>query len=113
MAGHRPPHRIEALVTDMKIHSVFALALGLVAIPAAAQTASPVPAAAPKPAPEIKTGDLVWSVDGRRIGRVDSLRGTTVAVIDDTKMVYIPLTTLSTGAHGLVSTLTRKEIDRL
>jgi hypothetical protein len=35
-AGHPVTHRIETLVTDMKIHSVLALALGLAAVPAAA-----------------------------------------------------------------------------
>ena len=99
----------------MKIHSVFALALGLVALPAAAQTAETAPAAATAPvaAPAIKNGDLVWSTDGRRIGRVDRVRGDAVAVISDMKMVYIPVATLSTSEHGLVSSLTRKEIDRL
>ncbi|WP_371433319.1 hypothetical protein [Novosphingobium sp.] len=112
-AGHPVTHRIEILVTDMKIHSVFALALGLVALPAAAHAADPAPAAAPAAAPEIKGGELVWSADGRRIGRVDRVRGDTVAVISDMAMVYIPIATLSASEHGLVSTLTRKEIERL
>ncbi len=101
----------------MKIHSMFALALGLVAIPAAAQSdaPAPAPAAATAATPEIKHGDLVWSADGRRIGVVDSLRGTVVVLIsDDTaRMIYIPVATLSAGPRGLVSTLTRKEIARL
>lgn len=97
----------------MKFHSVFALALGLVAIPAAAQTAEPAPAAAAAAAPEIKGGELVWSADGRRIGRVDRVRGAAIAVISDMKMVYIPIATLSASERGLVSTLSRKEINRL
>lgn len=91
---------------------MFALAFGLVAIPAMAQTGAPAPAAATPATPEIKQGDLIWSADGRRIGVVDTVRGTVVAVIsnDTTQMVYVPVATLSKGPHGLVSTLTRKEI---
>lgn len=97
----------------MKIHSVFALALGLFALPAAAQTAAPVAAPAAMTTPEIKTGEMVWSAEGRRIGRVDRVRGEAVAVIRDMKMIYIPIATLSASERGLVSTLTTKEINRL
>ena len=95
----------------MKIYSVLALALGLVAIPAVAQTAAPAPAAATAPA--IKVGVLVWSAEGHRVGRIDSVRGDVVAVINDMRMVYIPVSTLSTGARGLVSSLSLKDLDRL
>lgn len=95
----------------MKIHSVIALALGLAAVPAVAQVAAPAPAAAA--APVIKEGDLVWTADGGKIGSVDSVRDTNVAVITDEKMILIPVATLSTGPHGLVSTLKRKDINRL
>lgn len=96
----------------MKIQTVFALALGLVAVPSAVlaqATAAPAAVAAPT----IKGGELVFSADGRRIGRVDRVRGDAVAVINDTKMVYIPIATLSANERGLVSTLSRKDIDRL
>lgn len=56
---------------------------------------------------------MVWSAEGRRIGRVDRVRGEAVAVIRDMKMIYIPITTLSVSERGLVSTLTTKEINRL
>jgi hypothetical protein len=108
------------LVKNMKFHSVFALALGLIALPAAAQTAEPAPAtvavAEPAPAaavPEIKGGEMIWSADGRRIGLVDRHRGATVAVVRNMKMIYIPIATLSANKRGLVSSLSRKEIDRL
>ncbi|CAH0495321.1 hypothetical protein [Novosphingobium sp. CECT 9465] len=103
----------------MKIHSVFALALGLVALPAAAQMAEPAaaptatPAAAAVAAPQIKGGEMVWSADGRRIGRVDRVRGSAVAVVSDMQMVYIPIATLTVSERGLVSSLSRKEISRL
>lgn len=97
----------------MKLHSAFALALGLVALPATAHAADPAPAAAPAAAPEIKGGESVWSADGHRIGRVDRVRGDKVVVISDTTMIYVPIATLSASERGLVSTLTRKEIGRL
>ena len=58
-------------------------------------------------------GEILWSADGRRIGRVERVRGSTVAVVADMKMVYVPLDTVSASDRGLVSTLTRKEITRL
>lgn len=97
----------------MKIHSVFALALGLIALPAAAQTAAPAAAVAATTALEIKGGEMVWSAEGRRVGRVDRVRGETIAVIRDMKMIYIPIASLSASERGLVSTLTNKEINRL
>ncbi len=96
----------------MKLLSAFALALGLVAFPVAAQGTDPAPAAATA-APNIHSGILVWSSDGRRIGRVDRVRGESVAVIYGMRIVYIPISSLSEGERGLVSTLSRKEIDHL
>jgi hypothetical protein len=113
LAGQPVTHRIETLVTDMKLHSVFALALGLVAAPVAVHAADPAPAAAPAAAADIKGGEAMWSADGRRVGRVDRVRGNTVAVVADMKMIYIPLDTVSVTERGVVSTLTRKEINRL
>ncbi|MDT0509718.1 hypothetical protein [Novosphingobium sp. MMS21-SN21R] len=97
----------------MKLHSVFALALGLVAAPVAVHAADPAPAAAPAAASDIKGGEAMWSADGRRVGRVDRVRGNAVAVVADMKMIYIPLDTVSVTERGVVSTLTRKEINRL
>ncbi|MDT0509926.1 hypothetical protein [Novosphingobium sp. MMS21-SN21R] len=95
----------------MKISSAFVIALSLCAVPAAvhAQDAAPAPAAAVV----AKVGDLVWSVDGRRVGRVERIRGTSAAVIIDMKMIYIPFEKLGTSERGLVSTLTLKEIKHL
>ena len=56
---------------------------------------------------------MVWSADGRRIGRVDRVRGSAVAVVSDMQMVYIPIATLTVSERGLVSSLSRKEISRL
>jgi hypothetical protein len=103
----------------MKMHSVFALALGLVALPAAAQTAAPEAAPAPEvtapalAAADIKPGKAVFSAEGRRVGKVDRIRGDAVAVIRDQKMIYIPIASLTASERGLVSTLSNKEINRL
>lgn len=94
----------------MKIHSVIALALSLSTLPVAAHAADEAPTAA---AATIKSGDLLWSSDGRRIGRVDRVRGASVSVIYDTRMIYVPAATLKSGDKGLTTSLTRKEIDRL
>lgn len=112
-AGHPVTFCIETLVTNMKIHTVFALALGLAAIPAAAQTAAAPSSTSASAALDIKGGEMVWSAEGRRIGRVDRVRGDSIAVIRDMKMIYIPIATLTAGERGLVSTLTSKEINRL
>lgn len=94
----------------MKISSALALALSLCAIPAAVHAQDAAPAAT---AVVAKVGDLVWSVDGRRVGRVERIRSTSVAVIIDMKMIYIPFDKLGSGERGLVSTLTLKEIKHL
>lgn len=93
----------------MKISSVFLCALALCAAPAAVHAQDSAPVTQPGAA-VAKVGDLVWSADGRRVGRVDRLRGNSVAIIIDMKMVYIPFDKLGTGERGVVSTLTLKEI---
>jgi len=94
----------------MKLHCVFALALGLAALPASAQTVDTPPAAA---APAIKGGETVFSAEGRRIGSVDRVRGTMIVVIGDAKPLYIPISTLTATDRGLVTSLTRKELNKL
>jgi len=56
---------------------------------------------------------MVWSAEGRRIGRVDRVRGDAVVVIRDMKMISIPIASLTASERGLVTTLTNKEISRL
>ncbi|KQM97507.1 hypothetical protein ASE85_14615 [Sphingobium sp. Leaf26] len=96
----------------MKISSAFAFALGLCAISAAAHAADPSPVA-DAATPVAKVGDLIFSADGRRVGRVDRIRGNSVAVIIEMKMIYIPFDKLSAGDRGVVSSLTLKEIKHL
>ncbi len=95
----------------MKITSALVLALGLCAVPAAVHAQDA--AAATAAVSVAKVGDLVFSADGRRVGRVDRIRGNAVAIIIGMKMVYIPMDKISTDARGLVSSLTLKEIKHL
>lgn len=95
----------------MKITSALVLALGLCAVPAAVHAQDS--AAATAAVSVAKVGDLVFSADGRRVGRVDRIRGNAVAIIIGMKMVYIPMDKISTDARGLVSSLTLKEIKHL
>ncbi len=78
--------------------------------------ASPVLAQEAAAPAAVKSGDVIFSADGWRLGRVDSLDtakdGTPVAalIIFQGRMIRIPLTTVSTGAKGLTSTLKAREI---
>lgn len=97
----------------MKLHSVLALALAFVAVPATAQATVPEANAPALSAAEIRAGATVFSAEGRRVGKVDRVRGDSVAVIRDQKMIYIPIATLTASKRGLDSTLSIKEINRL
>lgn len=87
------------------------IALGLAAAPALAQ-ADAVPATAAAPA-AVKKGSMIFSSEGRRIGRVDYVRGDAAGVIFDGRFVNIPVSTLSSDASGFKSSLTRAEISKL
>ena len=81
-----------------------------------AGAASGVQAAEAAAAPNLKRGALVFSADSKRIGRVDYV-GTAkdgspldVAVIYQSKMVHIPVSTLSNTDRGLTTTLTASQL---
>ena len=83
----------------------FASVLAL-STPALAQTA------------DVKKGAVVYSSDGVRLGHVYSIRkgedGNPVeaSVIFRSKMIYIPVSTLSAGEKGLVTTRSRADFSR-
>lgn len=99
----------------MKMLGIAAIALGLAsANPAIAQDA--VAATAPA-ALTLRSGMLLTSVDGRRIGRIESLVGdksapSAVKVIKDLKMVVIPTATLTAGdsASHIVTSLKYSDV---
>lgn len=64
---------------------------------------------------DVSKNDLIYASDGKRIGRVHDLEtrrdGTLVVrVIYDNRFVSIPVSTLSPGEKGFVSSLSRSEI---
>jgi len=81
---------------------------------AAAQ--DPAPAATPL---ELKRSALIFSSDGKRVGRIDYVgknkEGTPayVAVIFDSRLVHIPLSTLSANDKGYATTLTFSQVSKL
>jgi len=87
----------------VKFFSIIALAATAVAsAPAIAQDTAPAVQSAEAGAVAVRRGQLVFSADGRRVGRVETLVGdaaapSAVKVIKDSKMVSIPVSTLSTG----------------
>ena len=95
------------MVIDM--HFRFALATALVVL------ASPafVSAQTPETGQSVKSGAWVFSADGRRIGRVDDVADGTAAIIYNGHLIRIPLDKLAASDKGLVSSLTRREIDQL
>jgi len=95
------------MVIDMHFRSTLAAALVLLASPAltSAQTTGTVQS--------VKNGAWVFSADGRRIGRVDRVDDGTAGIIYNGRMIRIPLDKLAAGEKGLVSSLTRREIDQL
>lgn len=88
------------------------IAMGLAATPALAQSDA-APAAAASASVAVKKGAMVFSTDGRRIGRVDHVRADTVGVIFDGRFVNIPVSTLTSADNGFKSSLTRAEIGKL
>ena len=57
-----------------------------------------------------KGGEVIRDASGRRIGVVDSVRDGTVMVITATKMVHIPISTISVGSAGLQTSLKTAEL---
>ncbi|QZP09947.1 hypothetical protein K5X80_16080 [Caenibius sp. WL] len=84
------------------------IAASLATVPAMAQEAS-----APAAASNVKQGVMVYSADGRRIGRVDRVRDGAVSIIFDGRIVRIPVSTLSDAEKGVTTSLTRKDVTKL
>jgi len=99
-----PPQK---MVIDMHFRFAFATALVLLASPAF------VSAQTPGTGQSVKSGAWVFSTDGHRIGRVEDVADGMAAIIYNGHMIHIPLDKLAAGEKGLVSSLTRKEIDQL
>lgn len=57
-----------------------------------------------------KAGQVVRDIAGRRIGVIDGVRGSDVYIITNTKMVHVPVATLTMGQKGLQTSLKSSEI---
>jgi len=95
------------MVIDMHFRFAFATALVLLASPAF------VSAQTPGTGQSVKSGAWVFSADGHRIGRVEDVADGMAAIIYNGHMIHLSLDKLAAGEKGLVSALTRKEIDQL
>ena len=95
----------------MKFAYVLAALGSLSAVPAMAQAPEAAPAAAA--APTISRGVMIFSAEGRRIGRIDRLRGENVTVIYNGRFVEIPSSSLSAGERGLTTSLKSAELAKL
>jgi hypothetical protein len=100
----------------MKSFILPAVALSL-AVPFAAvhaEEGEAAPAAAAPAAP--KLGSVIWTTDGKRLGRVDEFRKakggevTSVGIIYDSRFVFVPISTLTANDKGFVSSLSLKEV---
>ena len=86
----------------MKFAAILALAASAtLSAPVVAQEAAAEKTAAPAPV-ELHTGMVVYSADGRRIGKIYELVGdrdapTAIKIIWNSKMISIPADTLSAG----------------
>lgn len=87
--------------------------MAAILIAGAASAAHAADAAA---APTLKRGALVFSADSKRIGRIDYVglakdgSPVDVAVIYQSKMVHIPVSTLSNTDRGVATTLKASEL---
>lgn len=95
------------------------IALAGLAVPALA-AAQDAPAAVPAaPAVALKSGAVLTSSDGRRIGRIERiLEGAdgapvSASVILDSRFVYIPVATITPSEKGFTTSLTRAELRKL
>ena len=88
--------------------SALPLAIALIASPLAAQTASSGDTAAIV----AKPNDTVLSADGRRIGRIDTIRAGQAMVIYNGRFVSIPVASLTLDGKRLQTSLKLAEITR-
>ncbi len=76
-------------------------------------------AQAPEAASSLKAGAYLYSADAKRIGRVERLipakDGTPgwASIIVDSRFVSVPVTTISTGDKGFVTSLSKDDIRKL
>lgn len=92
------------------LRSVIAVALTVPAFTAHAQDAveAVVETSVETVAP--KRGQMLRDADGKRIGRIDSVREDVATVIYSSKIVRVPLNTITVDGRTAVTSLTVEEI---
>ena len=76
-------------------------------------------AQAPADASAVKAGTALYSADAKRIGRIDRVIPAAdgspgwASVIVDSRFVSIPVTTISAGEKGVVTSLSRADVRKL
>ncbi len=98
----------QSLVTDMKINYVLALVLASVSAPVLAQA----PAESAVAVPAVKRGAMVFTADGRRVGRVDRVRSDAVGIIYNGKYIDVPTATLAASERGLTTSLNKDQLGK-
>lgn len=98
----------------MKNIKALVIAMSMVSAPVMAQA----PAESPVAATAVTEGAMVFSADGRRIGRVDRVKSTNgapsaVSIIYGGRFIYVPVSTLNASERGFTSTLTKAELGKL
>lgn len=93
----------------MNVLKFVVIAAGLMSRPAFAQA----DVASAQASVAVKRGDMVYSADDRRIGRIDRVRGDKVGIIYRDRFVDIPVSTLTAGERGYKTSLTRADINKL
>lgn len=94
---------------DMKISYVLAIALSALATPAVAEPAADNTANASA----VIKGAVIFSSEGRRIGRVDRVLSKGVSLIYDGRFIEIPLDTLKPADKGYMTSLTKSDLNKL
>jgi hypothetical protein len=93
----------------MKISYALAIALAAAAVPAFAQSAAETAAATSG----VAKGSMIFSSEGRRIGRVDRVRPASVSVIYNGKFVEIPSSSLTASENGFKTSLSKVDLAKL
>lgn len=89
------------------------LATALLSTPLAAQTTAPAESAPTVQTPAaIRHNATIVAADGRKVGRVDRIRGDQVVVLTQGRLVSIPASTLTADGTRFKTSLTVAEIAR-
>lgn len=103
-----------------KIIRCAAVAAALLAAPVAMAETTPEAAPPAAAAPTVlKTGALLVSSDGKRVGRIERVvKGTdgaplSASVIFDSRIVYVPASTIAAAERGYSTSLTRAQVRAL